>query len=216
MSGPSDASASANAAARAWDERYAASELVWSAEPNALAAGLVRDLPPGKALDLAAGEGRMALWLAGLGWQVTALDFSVVGLEKGRTRAHSLGLSIEWQLADATSAELPKAAYDLVLILYLHLPRDVFRGVLDRSATAVAPGGHLLALGHDRDNLVRGVGGPQDPGLLWDTELLRPREGLEAVRLEQVERTAATGTAVDTLLLAQRPVALERPGRPTR
>ena len=65
--------------ARAWDERYAAAELVWSATPNQFVATELADLPPGRALDLAAGEGRNALWLAGLGWQVTAVAFSLVG-----------------------------------------------------------------------------------------------------------------------------------------
>ncbi len=68
---------------RAWDERYAASELVWSSTPNQFVAAEVADLTPGRALDLAAGEGRNALWLAERGWQVTAVDFSLVGLDKG-------------------------------------------------------------------------------------------------------------------------------------
>ena len=63
-----------SAAASAWDERYAASDLVWTAEPNRLAASLIVDLPAGRALDVAAGEGRMALWLASRGWHVQAPD----------------------------------------------------------------------------------------------------------------------------------------------
>ncbi len=77
---------------QSWDARYAGTDHVWSAEPNALAAELVADLPPGRALDLAAGEGRMALWLAARGWTVTALDFSAVGLAKGQARAEQDGL----------------------------------------------------------------------------------------------------------------------------
>ena len=76
--------------ARAWDERYADTELVWSSTPNQFVAAEVSELPPGRALDLAAGEGRNALWLAERGWQVTAVDFSLVGLDKGRQAlAHS-------------------------------------------------------------------------------------------------------------------------------
>ena len=188
-----------------WDERYASSGLVWSAEPNTLAASLLSTLTPGRALDVAAGEGRMALWLAGLGWQVTALDFSAVGLAKGRARAEELGLQVDWNLADATTEDLGVAEYDLVIVLYLHLPPADIRDLLGRCARALAPGGHLLVLGHDKDNLLRGVGGPQDADLLYDTQLLAPPAELQLLRLEQVDRCGPNGIAVDTLLLAVRP-----------
>lgn len=188
-----------------WDERYASSGLVWSDEPNALAGSLLSTLTPGRALDVAAGEGRMALWLAGLGWQVTALDFSAVGLAKGRARAEELGLHVDWKLADVTTEDLGVAAYDLVMVLYLHLPEHDIRDLLDRCAHTLAPGGHLLVLGHDKDNLLRGVGGPQDARLLYDTQLLAPPAELRVLRLEQVDRPAPNGIAIDTLLLAVRP-----------
>jgi ubiquinone/menaquinone biosynthesis C-methylase UbiE len=70
-----------------WDRRYAAAELVWTAEPNRFAVAELQDLPPGRALDVAAGEGRNAVWLASRGWQVTAVDFSAAGLDKGRRLA---------------------------------------------------------------------------------------------------------------------------------
>ena len=204
-SSPTHDSPSSESPAAMWDERYASSGLVWSAEPNALAASLLRDLAPGRALDVAAGEGRMALWLADLGWQVTALDFSAVGLAKGRSRAEELGLQVDWRLADATTEALGVASYDLVMVLYLHLPAPELRDLLDRCANALGPGGHLLVLGHDKDNLLRGVGGPQDARLLYDTTLLSPPGDLQVLRLEQVDRAATGGVAVDTLLLAIRP-----------
>ena len=70
--------------AEGWDERYAGSELVWSAEPNRFVAEVCAELSPGRALDLAAGEGRNAIWLASRGWTVTAADFSQAGLDKGK------------------------------------------------------------------------------------------------------------------------------------
>lgn len=188
--------------AAGWDARYAATGQVWSAEPNAVAASLLADLPPGTALDVAAGEGRMALWLASLGWHATALDFSPVGLAKGQARAE--GLDVTWEVADVTTADLGEAAYDLVLVLYLHLPRAVMPDVLVRCAAAVRPGGHLLVLGHDRDNLARGVGGPQNLDLLYDLALLAPPVGFETLRHEQVQRPVNEQVAIDTLLLARR------------
>ena len=67
-----------------WDERYREQELVWAAEPNRILVGAVEGLTPGKALDLAAGEGRNAVWLAQQGWDVDAVDWSDVALDKGR------------------------------------------------------------------------------------------------------------------------------------
>lgn len=189
-----------------WDRRYSAEEHVWSQEPNALAAELLAPLPPGRALDVGAGEGRMALWLAGRGWQVRAVDFSATGLDKGRRRAEELGVAVEWQVADATAADLGRQEHDLVLALYLQLPSAHLSDVLRRCADAVAPGGTFLALGHDRENLTRGRGGPQDPDVLYDVQLLgAAAAGLDVARLEQVVRATPAGAAVDTLLLARRP-----------
>ena len=187
-----------------WDSRYAAAQR-WSDEPNALAADLLGELPPGTAIDVAAGEGRMALWLATRGWQVTALDFSAAGLRRGQGRADELGLSVTWKVADATTVDLGAERYDLVLVLHLHLSRAALPQVLRRCADAVAPGGRLLVLGHDRDNIAHGVGGPPDPDVLYDVELLTTAAtGLDIERGEQVRRQVGDAVALDTLLLAHR------------
>jgi SAM-dependent methyltransferase len=189
----------------AWDERYAEQGLAWSAGPNALFAELTADLPPGRALDVGAGEGRTALWLAQRGWAVRAIDFSSVGIEKGRRRAAELGLDVDWVCADVTSAALGTGEFDLVAVLYLHLKTDDLTRVLARAAGAVAPGGRLVIIGHDRDNLTRGTGGPQDPDLLYTTPLLAAAAlRLRIERLEQVDRPTDAGIAIDTLLVAVR------------
>lgn len=87
-----------------WDQRYAATELVWSARANQFVESELADLAPGRAIDVAAGEGRNSIWLAGRGWDVTAVDFSEVGLDKGRALAarheQDGDLHIEWVRAD--------------------------------------------------------------------------------------------------------------------
>lgn len=187
-----------------WDTRYAAAQL-WSDEPNSLAAQLLAERPAGRALDVAAGEGRMSLWLAARGWRVTAVDFSAIGLARGRQRAVERGLDIEWQVADATVTTYPPV-YDLALVLYLQLAQDQLTTALRHAVGALAPGGLLLALGHDRDNLIRGTGGPEDARLLWDVDTLRSATtGLWIDRLEQVERPVNDAVAIDTLLVARRP-----------
>ena len=188
--------------AEAWDERYAERQQ-WSSEPNALIAELLAGLPPGQAVDLAAGEGRHALWLAGLGWQVTAVDFSAVGL--GRGAAQHGAERVTWVTADVTTWTAPPASTDLVVVAYLHLPEADTVDVLTRAVGWLRPGGRLLVLGHDVANIACGVGGPQEPSILHSVERLAPvAELLTVDRLERVPRETPAGTALDTLLWGRR------------
>lgn len=188
--------------AEEWDERYAASDLVWSAEPNQFVVSLTEDLPPGSAVDLGAGEGRNALWLAERGWQVTAVDFSTAAVDRGRARQG--GDRVDWQVADVTAYE-PADRFDLVLLCYLHLPRQVMRRVLDHAASWVAPAGHLVVVGHAVRNLTDGVGGPQERDRLQDEDMLaEAAQALVVERLEEVERHTPNGTAIDVVLRARR------------
>ncbi len=188
-----------------WDARYAAQQQ-WSVTPNAVVAQLCADLQPGRAVDLAAGEGRHALWLAARGWRVTAVDFSAVGLDRGRSTPY--GHDVEWAVADVTEWRATEASLDLVVVAYLHLPEAQTTGLLTRAVGWLRPGGHLLVLGHDVDNVAHGVGGPQDTAILYSVDRLAPVAALLAVdRLEQLPREVDAGTALDTLLWGRRPVS---------
>lgn len=176
--------------AQAWDERYAAADLVWSREPNQFVAAELADLPPGTAVDLAAGEGRNAIWLASRGWTSTAVDFSQVALDKGARLAEDAGTEVTWVRADATTWQPPEPV-DLVVVAYLQLPAED-RGRAVRSAvTMLRPGGTLLVVAHDSTNLTEGTGGPQDPSVLMTAEdVLADLAGLdvEVVRAGRVAR----------------------------
>jgi SAM-dependent methyltransferase len=186
-----------------WDERYAERQQ-WSAGPNALVASLLGDAPPGDAVDLAAGEGRHALWLAGLGWRVTAVDFSAVGLDRGRGQPGAE--RVTWVEADVLAWDAPASSSDLVLVAYLHLAEADTVALLTRAVGWLRPGGRLLVLGHDVENIAAGVGGPQDPAILHSVARLAPVAALLDVdRLEQVRRETPDGVALDTLLWGQRP-----------
>ena len=194
-----------------WDEAYASTELVWSAEPNRFVAELAGELPAGRAIDLAAGEGRNSLWLAGLGWSVTAVDFSQAGLDKGRRLAEGLGVAdrVTWRCADLTGYVPEPAGYDLVLLAYLHLPSAQRELIVRHGAEAVAPGGTLLVVGHDLANLERGVGGPQDPDVLYTADRLRDAIAGAGLTVETAgERLRPVDgkdrPAVDVVLLAHR------------
>ncbi len=187
-----------------WDARYASQPMVWSAGPNALFAELTADWTPGRALDVACGEGRTAIWLAERGWDVRAVDFSSAGIAKGRERAAAQGLQVDWQVADVQTADLG-SGYDLVALLYLQLPHEQMAGIVGRCVEALAPGGRLVVIAHDVDNVTRGVGGPQDVSVLPSVPLLREwARAAQVERAEQVERTTPDGTAIDVLLVARR------------
>lgn len=198
--------------AEAWDERYAGTELVWSATPNVFVAAECADLAPGHAVDLAAGEGRNAIWLARQGWQVTAVDFSRAGLDKGRAVAGDL--PIEWERADVLHWH--GEGFDLALLAYLQLPATERREAVRRAFAALRPGGTFLLVAHDSSNLAEGTGGPQDPAVLMTADDVLADlagESFDVVRAERVAREvlvddehggAAARTAYDCLVRVSR------------
>lgn len=199
-----------------WDAAYAATtdgRTLWTAGPNPqLAQVLVEVLagrPAGSCVDVAAGEGRHAVWLAAQGWDVHAVDFSATGLERAQQAAAASGVAITTVAADVTTWS-PEQPVDLVLCAYLHLRSATLRPLLTRLGDWVAPGGLLVLLGHDEANLSSGIGGPQDPDVLWSTGLLRATydaAGLVVQRAEQVRRPVADEPrpALDVLLVARQP-----------
>jgi len=179
--------------AEAWDERYAAAALVWSAEPNRFVAQECADLPPGRAVDLAAGEGRNAIWLARRGWQVTAVDFSAVALDKGARLAGET--EVEWVAGDATEWRSAESV-DLAVIAYLQLPAAQRRAASRHAVESLRPGGTFLLVAHDSTNLAEGTGGPQDPTVLMTAEdVLADLDGIEVdvVRAGRVAREVVVG-----------------------
>jgi SAM-dependent methyltransferase len=199
-----------------WDRRYAGSELLWTAEPNRFLAAEVAELQAGRALDLGCGEGRNAVWLAERGWEVTGLDFSEVGLAKARRLADEHGVSVDWVLADVREYVPASDGFDLVVVLYLHLPAAERRKVLARAASAVAQDGVLVVVGHESSNLAEGYGGPQDPAILFTPEEVAGElPGLEIERAERVRRPVASSAgevhAIDALIRARKQEAGARP-----
>ncbi len=190
-----------------WDRRYAGSELIWTAEANRFLVAEAEGLAVGRALDLACGEGRNAVWLAQRGWQVTGVDFSPVGLDKAARLAEQRGVWVRWLLADLVDYVPPPAAFDFVAILYLHIAGAAMGDVLRRGAAALAPGGTLLVVGHDPTNIQEGYGGPQDPAILMaPEEIAEALADLDVERAERVRRPVPSAGqdvyAIDALVRA--------------
>ncbi len=195
----------------AWDERYAGEELLWGSAPNQFLVAEVAGLEPGRAVDLACGEGRNAIWLAEQGWRTTGVDFSAVGLGKARRLAEARGVDVTW-VESAVEDWIPAEEVDLVAVFYLQLASPQRAAALRRASSALAPGGTLLVVAHDLDNLTRGVGGPQHSDVLYtvaETADIMRASGLEIEHAEQVIRLVETDAgereAIDTLVRARRP-----------
>ena len=138
------------------------------------------------------------------------MDFSAAGLARAARPAAERGVRVDWVQADLLDYQPAPGRYDLVLIAYIHLPSASLARVFRAAAVAVAPGGSLLVIGHDRDNITRGHGGPQDPGRLYTSAAVTAElDGLTVRRAEQVMRAVPTPegerTAIDTLVRAERP-----------
>ncbi len=195
----------------AWDTRYAEREFVWTSEPNRFLVHETEGLAPGRALDLACGEGRNAVWLAGRGWEMTGVDFSKVGLEKASRFADARGVHAEWIAADLVHYRPDLRAFDLVLIFYLQVPEAQRQPIVRAAADAVAAGGVFLLVGHDRTNVEEGHGGPQNPDVLYTAQdIVADLDYSELLieRAARVDRPVATPdgarVARDTLVRARR------------
>jgi SAM-dependent methyltransferase len=166
-----------------WDDRYRAKSTLWSGDPNPQLVAEVSDVPPGRALDAPTGEGGDAIWLAQRGWTVTAVDFSRVALDRAAAAAQEVGAEvnarIEWRCEDLTRWDPPRAAYDLVSVQFLQIPKAEREAALRRAASGVAPRGWLLVVGHHPSDLQTPVRRPRNPEFLFTPEdiiaLLDPR-----------------------------------------
>lgn len=185
-----------------WNERYAAQPVLWQVDPGPFLGGELGERPPGRALDLGAGEGRTAVWLAERGWHVTAVDFSDVALERGRQRVEALSPpgSVDWICADLLEFDPTGGSYDLVLLLFIHLPPEDRRRLLRQAAATLVPGGMFLVVGYDTSHVPTSQqgGGPQNR--FSPEEIVADLGGLRIERAERLE----VGDAVDAIVRAVR------------
>jgi tellurite methyltransferase len=163
-----------------WDERYAAGRYA-SEEPHRLLVECVGKAPPAKALDLACGTGRHALFLAKNGWQVTAVDNSAVGVEVARARASEKGLEIVFSVADLENGEftIEPDTYDLICDFY-YLQRDLFPPM----KRGLRPGGVIISTIH-----IHGEGEEREGFLLKEGELRAFFADLEILHYHETQIT---------------------------
>jgi len=160
-----------------WDQRYATEEFAYGTEPNDFLHENVGDLPSGKILCLAEGEGRNAVWLAQQGYDVTAVDSSKVGLGKAEKLAATLGVSIMTHHADLADYDIGSEQWDGIVSIFCHLPAPLRKSVHQRCVAGLKADGVLLLEAYTPDQLNYKTGGPPSAEMMMDSQLLESELG---------------------------------------
>ena len=192
-------SGDAEMTAAQWDARYRSEPDLWTKEPNDPLAQFAGELEPGRALDVGAGDGRNAIWLGTQGWDVTAIDLSAVALERAAERAAARGTQLECIVADWHEHDLGEAAFELVVVSFMHTQPNERAALFERVARALVPGGHVFTVGVSLPD--HGRRGPPDAERLYTLERVQQAlRSFEVLRCEQYayEQEHSTGRRVVT------------------
>ncbi len=177
-----------------WDERYSEPGFAYGTEPNDFLRERAAQLQPGRTLSLAEGEGRNAVFLAGLGHEVTAVDASAVGLDKARQLAAERGLDIDTRVADLAAFEIEAGGWDNIVSIFCHLPPEVRRRLHRAVVAGLRPGGMLLLEAYTPAQIALGTGGPPVAELTMTLGALREElAGLNFLHAAEREREVIEG-----------------------
>lgn len=177
-----------------WDDRYGAGEYVYGTEPNDFLAEMAERIPPGRVLCLAEGQGRNAVFLSRLGYDVTGVDSSAVGLEMAQRLAADRGVRIETLVADLAQFDPGIAVWDGIVSIFCHLPSPLRSEVMRKVVRALRPGGVLILEAYTPDQLRFETGGPRSLDLLASlADLKSDLAGLRFDHAVEIERDVVEG-----------------------
>lgn len=178
-----------------WDKRYDRQEYVYGKEPNDFLVTMAHHLPLGRILCLSEGEGRNGVYLAGLGYSVTCVDSSEVGLNKARQLAREKKVELDIQVADLAHYSFPQNLYSGIVSIFAHLPAPLRARVHNQVVKALIPGGVLLLEAYTPDQLDFGTGGPPTADMMMDLSMLRTElSGLDFFHARELVREVNEGT----------------------
>ncbi len=150
-----------------WNSRYSELEFAYGTDPNKFLKEQIEKLKTGKALFLGEGEGRNAVYAAKLGWQVDAVDFSSSAKQKALKFANENGVSINYVVCDLNEYEFKINNYDLVVMIFLHLPIELREKAFKNSINSLKLNGILLVEAFNKYQINNSSGGPQSLDLLY-------------------------------------------------
>ena len=177
-----------------WDQRYATDDYVYGTEPNDFLRQQAQVIPQGKVLCLADGEGRNSVYLASLGYDVTAVDSSAVGLEKAQKLAAAKGVTITTEVVDLADYDLGEAKWQGIVSIFCHLPPPLRKKVHANIANALAADGVLMLEAYTPAQLQHGTGGPPVAAMMMQAEELQQElTGMQAQTCEELEREIIEG-----------------------
>jgi 2-polyprenyl-3-methyl-5-hydroxy-6-metoxy-1,4-benzoquinol methylase len=153
-----------------WDERYAQPEYIYGTQPNAWLAEKLKEIPVGRILFPAEGEGRNAVYAATLGWEVTAFDQSAEGRSKALRLAAKKNVQIVYNLSDLTHFEAEPGSFDVIALIFVHMPEEIRSRVHKTLTKYLKPGGYLILEAFTKDQLKNNSGGPKTEQLLYNNE----------------------------------------------
>jgi SAM-dependent methyltransferase len=177
-----------------WDQRYATDDYFYGEEPNTFLAAQAHLIPPGPVLCLAEGEGRNAVFLAGRGHAVTAVDGSAAGLAKAQRLAARRGVALTTVVTDLAAFRIEPGHWAGIVAIFSHLPPDLRRSTFAAAVAGLRPGGAFLLEAYTPAQLAHGTGGPKDPTLLMRlTDLRTELAGLSLELGQEIERDVVEG-----------------------
>jgi SAM-dependent methyltransferase len=178
-----------------WNERYAQHQSVYGIAPNAFFKEELQKLSSGNILLPAEGEGRNALYAASLGWHVTAYDFSEVAKSKAAKLADDFGItSIDYEVQDLSTIELPEEKYDAIGMIYVHLPEEPRTHLIHQCIRSLKSGGRIILEAFSKDQLNYTSGGPKDETMLYSKSMLADLfKELQIINNEEVVEDLSEG-----------------------
>ncbi|MCH7515627.1 MAG: class I SAM-dependent methyltransferase [Bacteroidetes bacterium] len=171
-----------------WDERYSSIGFVYGTEPNIFFKDELNKLTPGNILLLGEGEGRNAVYAAVKGWNVDAVDFSIIAKEKALKLAEENSVSINYEIADLSKYKPKSNYYDAAAIIFLHLNPKIRSDVHSKVVDSLKPGGTLILEVYEKEQLGKDSGGPQNIDMLYSKEELKNDFRLMKINLLEKKR----------------------------
>lgn len=182
-----------------WDERYNSEDFAYGENPNVFLTETLPQFTPGKALFAAEGEGRNAVFAAGLGWEVSAFDLSEFGKMKAEKLATKNKVSIDYTVGDIQTLKYDANSFDALVLIYAHFPASIKSSCHQKLITYLKPGGIVIFEAFSKNHLKHisanpKVGGPKDMDQLYSIEEIKKDfKDFEIIELIETEVELSEG-----------------------
>lgn len=177
-----------------WDERYGGQDYIYGTQPNEFFREELQKIPPGIILLPAEGEGRNAVYAASINWQVHAVDSSIEGQKKAFRLADRNNVQINYVVADLSDFNLPEEKFDVVALIYTHLPETIRKSIHTKLIYSLKVGGILILEAFSKEQLQYTSGGPKTMELLYTPEMIKEDfQTLQFIKFENIITTLSEG-----------------------